>query len=236
MKIQYLLAALVVLNGCSGESDESAMVDLNAYGEAFIEEGIPASAFADGWAVTFSQFKVDLANVHVGDHDFGDYSVDLTEGSDGQGHVLDSSDAPKGPVEDGEYEIQRVRLKGTAVLDDETKTFSWEFTDEVRYHDCEPGPTLKAGETGTFQITVHADHLFYDSLVSSEPDMRFQALADADTDNDGEITQEELEDADIGLYDPGSEGTATNLWLFLTAQSHTLGHVNGEGHCHAEVE
>lgn len=237
MKIPSLTipALLLVVAGCSSESGGSAILDLSAYGEAFIEEGIGADAFADGWAVEFSQFKVDLANITVDTHDFGDHSVELTEGSEGEGHVLDSTDARPGLVDDAEFEIKRVSLEGSATKGDVTKTFAWTFTEPVRYHECEAGPTLKDGETGTFQITVHADHLFYDSLVSEEPDMRFQALADADADDDGEITQDELEVADIGLYDAGSEGTATNLWLFLTAQSHTLGHVNGEGHCHAEV-
>jgi hypothetical protein len=236
MKIQSLItSALLLVIGCSSESGGSGILDLNAYGEAFIEEGIPADAFADGWAVTFERFDVKLVGVVAAGHEFGSYTVDLTEDSDGEGHVLDSTDAPTGEVDDAEFEIERVTLEGAATKGDTTKTFAWTFSEPVRYHECESGPTLQDGATGTFQITVHADHLFYDSLVSEEPDMRFQALADADADDDGVITQDELEVADIGLYDAGSEGTADNLWLFLTAQSHTLGHVNGEGHCHAEV-
>jgi hypothetical protein len=88
--------------------------------------------------------------------------------------------------------------------------------------------------TAIFQITVHADHLFYDSLVSEEPQLLFQPLADADADQDGDITTEELGATDIGAYDPGNEDL-DDLWSFLMAQSRTLGHVDGEGHCQASA-
>jgi hypothetical protein len=36
---------------------------VQVYGEAFIEEGIPASDFSDGWAVTFDHFLITIADV-----------------------------------------------------------------------------------------------------------------------------------------------------------------------------
>jgi hypothetical protein len=49
--------------------------------------------------------------------------------------------------------------------------------------------------------SVHADHLFYDSLVSEEPQLLFQphanANANADTDADGQVTKAELSVAEI---------------------------------------
>jgi hypothetical protein len=63
--------------------------------------------------------------------------------------------------------------------------------------------------------------------------MRFEELALADADSDGEITQAELEAAPVpGAFDTGNDEVA-NLWAFLVAQSRTLGHVDGEGHCDA---
>ena len=46
-------------------------------------------------------------------------------------------------------------------------------------------------------------------------------------------TSAELEAADIGSYDPGSDAAGNNLWSWLVAQGRTLGHVDGEGHCDA---
>ena len=126
-------------------------------------------------------------------------------------------------------------FKERQVRGDETKTFHWVFDHTTTYHGCETTTSVEDGGTSTFQITVHADHLFYDSLVSEEPDLLFGALADADEDGDGEITEEELSEADIGAYDPGSEDGIDDLWAFLNAQAKTLGHVDGEGHCHAEA-
>ena len=81
-------------------------------------------------------------------------------------------------------------------------------------------------------MTVHADHLFYDSLVSEEPELRFDALAAADTDMNDQITEAELAAAGVGSYDVGNEDV-DDLWSWLVAHSRTLGHVDGEGHCDA---
>jgi hypothetical protein len=58
-------------------------------------------------------------------------------------------------------------------------------------------------------------------------------MADADSNDDGEITQAELAESDIGSFDPGSEGDIDDLWSWLVAATRTLGHVDGEGHCEA---
>ncbi len=46
------------------------------------------------------------------------------------------------------------------------------------------------------------------------------------------LTRAELEAAGIGAYDPGN-ADVDDLWAWLVAQSATLGHVDGEGHCDA---
>ena len=75
--------ALIVLAAC-GE-DAGTLVS-TVYGETFIEEGIPADAFADGWAVSFDRFLVSIGNVagkageggaEVGDPTF--HIVDLAQ-------------------------------------------------------------------------------------------------------------------------------------------------------------
>lgn len=81
------------------------------------------------------------------------------------------------------------------------------------------------------------DHLFYDRLQSS-PDpsvvtsLRFDALAAADANADGEVTLEELNATpiDVRLYDPSGLGAAT-YGAFVTQLARTVGHFRGEGEC-----
>ena len=61
----FSLALLVpaLAAGC-GEAAPGT-VEVDVYGEDFIEEGIPAEEFADGWAVTFDTFLVTIGEVAV---------------------------------------------------------------------------------------------------------------------------------------------------------------------------
>src|SRR5690606_27829137 len=131
------------------------------------------------------------------------------------------------------FTLVSVDIEGTATRGDEIKRFHWRLDAPTRFAACETTTTVPEGGEGRFEITIHADHLFYDSLVSSEPALRFDAFAAADADDDGLITPEELAAADIGAYDAGSEGGVDDLWAWLLAQTRTLGHVDGEAHCHA---
>lgn len=224
---------LALLGGCASAS---GTVNVIAYGEEFIEEGIPADQVAGGWAIEFSRFAVTFSEITLGGTVLdGSVTVDLSEASNGEGQALGALELSTGDYSDSSFVIERVEVDGSASQGAEEKTFSWVFDTAARYDACEATTEVTAEEAATFQITVHADHLFYDSLVADEPQLRFQALADADVDANGEVTQEELEDADIGGYDPGSAGDIDDLWAFLSAQTITLGHVDGEGHCHATL-
>lgn len=237
MKIAHVLAifpALFVLSACGSESEGQGTVNVTAYGESFIEDGIPASEVGDDWAVEFTRFEVSIEDVSVGGVAISvAESVDLSESSSGDGHELGSEEVAEGDHARSSYTIARVEVDGTATKDAKSKSFSWVFDDATRYTECETSTSVVAGESATFQITVHADHLLYDSLVAEKPELLFQALADADTDEDGDITRAELSSTDIGAYDPGSEDGVDDLWSWLVAQSRTLGHVDGEGHCRA---
>jgi len=88
------------------------------------------------------------------------------------------------------------------------------------------------------QVRAHGDHLFYDRLQTS-PDpaivtsLRFQTLADADANQDGEITWAELDAAplDIRLYDPFGFKSVTSQGAFVASLARTIGHFRGEGEC-----
>jgi hypothetical protein len=224
--------ALVALAGCG--SGGEGTVEVTAYGEPFIEEGIPASAVDDGWALTFRRFAVTVREVSVGGTPIAAQApVDLAAASSGAGHRLGAAQVPAGEHTDAGFTLARIEVEGVATKGAAQKTLSWVFDQATRYTDCETTTRVEDAGTATFQVTVHADHLLYDSLVAEEPKLRFQPLADADADGDGAITQAELAGTDIGAYDPGSEDGVDDLWTWLLAQARTLAHVNGEGHCRA---
>jgi hypothetical protein len=87
------------------------------------------------------------------------------------------------------------------------------------------------------QLTTHGDHLYYDRLQAS-PDpavntsLRFDAIAAADKDDDGEVTLEELAATplDVRSYDPSGFEAATQ-GAFVTSLARTIGHFRGEGEC-----
>lgn len=226
------LSTLCILAACGSEGEGTIIV--RAYGESFVEDGIPASEVGDGWSVDFGRFEVSLRDVTVAGVPVEvPATIDLAAPSAGEGHELASALVPAGDHTGARFTIARVEIEGSATKGETTKTFHWVFARPTRYEACETTTTVREGERASFEITVHADHLFYDSLVSSEPQVLFQALADADVDADGIISPSELAAKDIGAYDPGSEGDVDDLWTWLDAQARTLGHVDGEGHCHA---
>jgi len=224
------LALTLLATGC-GEGEGTLVV--TAYGEDFIEEGIGADAVADGWSVTFDRFEVTIAEVVAAEEAVAvTGSIDVAQPSSGAGHRLGSVAVAEGDYTDASFTIERVEVDGRASQGGQDKTFHWIFDEPTHYQGCETTTSVPDGGEGTFEITIHGDHLLYDSLVGAEPELLFQALADADADADGAISPAELAATDIGAYDPGSEGGIDDLWAWLTALAHTLGHVDGEGHCH----
>lgn len=136
-------------------------------------------------------------------------------------------------------------VSATATKADIVKRFRWGFAIGTRYNECqsEQDGVEQAGVVVTnngelpVQLTTHGDHLYYDRLQAS-PDpavatsLRFDALAAADADADGDITLAELEATplDVRLYDPSGLGAA-NYGAFVTALARTVGHFRGEGEC-----
>ncbi len=146
-----------------------------------------------------------------------------------------------------------VYVEGSATREDVTKTFHWGFTGATEYRECvevdeagedvRPGILVTNGGVTDVQITIHGDHFFYDDLTAANAVLRFDALALADDlgDADQEITREELDavqlvDVDTGTYGTGSASDVNTLGDFVTALTTTLGHYQGEGHCHSHGE
>ncbi len=145
-------------------------------------------------------------------------------------------------LRDGEYSIY---IEATATKDDVVKTFALGFKNATQYTECQAeedgketlGIVVTNGSEDTTELTTHGDHFFYDRLQGSaganiETSLRFEHIAQADTDDDGVITVEELEaqPIDIDLYNP-SGLPADNMLEFMTGLSRTVGHFRGEGEC-----
>ncbi|MDC0742023.1 hypothetical protein [Polyangium mundeleinium] len=272
----YLCLAAALLAGCGAdETAGTGDVVFTTWGEGYIEEEIPASAFEDGWAIKFSKFLVVLGGVRIAD-DSGAPGFEVTTtklvdhvapgvkplatfanlepkpwtkvsfeirpaGGDtelGDGATAADLDAMK----QGKYAIW---AEGEATQGAVKKTFRWGFGVPTAYTDCRGekdgretvGVLVTNGGTDNVEITIHGDHLFYDDLQSPNAKLRFNALASADTDNDGEVTLAELTAKKLVDIDPadGAYGTGAvdvnDLGAFVTDLSRTVGHFRGEGEC-----
>ena len=244
-----MLALLSALSACSDDADtltpatddagvvetgdtsplNEGLVIVAAYGEEFVEQNLNTD---DSWNVTFDRFETNIASVTMNGVTVTTTSaVELTNDSQGIGHTIGQIVLQEGDYTGSSFVITQMSVSGSATKNNVTKSFSWTFNQTTNYTACEATTEVRLGSPTRFQVTVHADHLFYDSLVADEPGVVFQPLADADSDLNGEISRAELEATDIGAFDPGSSGNVDNLWEWLIAQSQTVGHVNGETHC-----
>ena len=254
-----LLATLAWAWAACGDDDGAGTVQVEIWGEEYIEEGIPATAFEDGWAVHFDTFVISVGAITAaGEPIPGTYAYDLTVTG-----PLDvaSAEAPAGDIAQVAYAIQPVTattvnvnvdstllsdmqtagysvwVEGSATKDGSTVTYAWGFDVSVAYGDCHATGNVPDGGTGTSQLTIHGDHLFYESLVDAEGGLRFQVLADADADGNGDVTPAELAAFSgtafgaLDNYDVPAGSGIDNLWDYLSAQVATLGHIDGEGHC-----
>jgi hypothetical protein len=230
VRMTAMLAAMLACACAAGEGE----VEVRVWGEAFLEEGIPAAVMADGWAIDFSRFEVELRGITVAGATLDDPEpLDIAQPSDGRGQFVGRVQVAAGVYEHPDhpsFALVRVQIEGVAEKDGVQKSFAWTFDAPVDYMNCEATTEVPRDGVGELQITVHGDHLFYDSLVSPASLLRFDPIAAADTDNDGEVTMAELAATDIGAYDPGNLDI-DDLWSFLSVHARTIGHVDGEGYC-----
>ena len=214
--------------GCGSDEGE---LEVRAWGQDFIEVGIPADALSDGWAIEFSRFEVSFASITIAGQSIADPEpIDLAQPSDGAGQLLGRVTVAAGSYDDAAFEVGRMQVEGSASKDGVSKSFAWTFPLIVFYSECETSTEVPGGGTGELQITVHADHLFHDSLIAEQPALRFDALAAADGDGDDVITMQELAAAELGAYDPGNV-EVESLAGFLEILATTTIHADGEAHC-----
>jgi hypothetical protein len=256
------LAALPALSSCDDAADGEGALVLEIWGEEFIEQGIPAEEFADGWSVVFDRFLVNVGQIGVAeegatpalevsgfqvfdlvaaDGPVAIAKVTAPAGTYGQtAYTIAPADGDSAIANAAEADLQRmidggwsVFVEGTATDGTDTVTFAWGFGNATVYDPCHSGGVLEDGGAVAVQLTIHGDHLFYDSAVSEDPALRFADIALADADDDGEVTPEELAALDIAplpYYGVGSLDI-DNLWDYIEHMTTTLGHIDGEGHC-----
>lgn len=231
---------LLSLLACRGE----ATWVLETWGEEFIEEGIPGEAFADGCAVSFQRFAVGVVEAALVDTD-GEVVAAL------ENAVVVDLVAP-GPQELGRHTVPAglydtvraalgeagelggsVSVAGTLRCVGEEVAFDWLFSTAAAGL-CEPSNlSLQDGGEGRTQLTIHGDHLFYDSLDDPDSVLRGLPLVQADADGDGVLARAELEAVAVAPlgYDVGGFAEVRELWAYLEAQVGSLLHIDGEGHC-----
>jgi hypothetical protein len=143
-------------------------------------------------------------------------------------------------------------VEATATKGAISKTYRWGFALDTLYDRCKgevggketDGTVVTNGGTDVIQLTIHGDHLYYDDLQANEAKVRFDNIAAADANDDGEITLEELAavklasfpvDGSKGTYGTGSAAGINVLRAFVEALSRTIGHFRGEGECFARA-
>lgn len=240
MRAAPLLLSLSLLSAC-GSGEWTA----TTWGEDYIESGIPASAFADGCAVTFDTFDVAITEAALLDGD-GEVAGEVEAGridmhASGP-HTLGTTSVPSGFYDRARFTIAptedaAVHAAGSLTCGETTVTFDWSFDTTTTYL-CEPADLqIPSGGTATTELTVHGDHLFYDGLENADAEVRGQAIVDADADEDGIVTLDELAAVEIAPlgYAVGRFSEVNDLAAFVAHLTRTVGHVDGEGHCTVDL-
>lgn len=227
--------------GCAGEGQWA----VETWGEAYIEQGIPAEVFADGCAATFDRFEIALADVALLDGDgavAGQIEGGRFEMTDPGPQAVGEAAVPATFYSTARFEIAdsdgpSVSVAGELSCGGAAVSFDWAFETGTTYL-CEPAELSvpKSGEATT-QLTIHGDHLFYDGLENADAEVRGQAIFDADADADGAVTQAELAAvpvAELG-YAVGQYSEVETLADFVAFLTQSFGHVDGEGHCAVDL-
>ena len=289
--LRLTIAAAVWAAGASGCGESASLgtgqVVVSSWGEAFIEQQIPAAppaeeGLVDGWSVTFSRFLVVIRDISIanevgdeGAHQKAGKLLDHTRpgskeivtfdtlpaGSWEQfSYVIGPADTDSSPVagaSDADLDAMlneglSVHVVGEATKGDSVKRFDWKFSGSTEYRHCKArldgketyGVVVTHGGSDSVELTLHGDHFFYDDLEASTAQRRFEAIACADSDDDGDVTLDELAGQsllpDLGaaskacrerpVYRPGSQ-SVNDLRAFVTALARTVGHYRGEGEC-----
>lgn len=133
-------------------------------------------------------------------------------------------------------------IAGSATDGETTVTFAWGFDNPTRQTECENGEDRTDGVAippdgvARAQITMHLDHVFWNTLRTEESPLAFSAIAAADADGDGEVTIEELKA--VSVLEAGYETAGLqvdDLYAFIRYSLARASHFNGEGLCRVQA-
>jgi hypothetical protein len=217
---------------------------VTTWGEEFIEDGIAAEEFEDGCSAVYDRFDVEFISAALLDPNnatIADVAVGRFALTDPGPQQLGTASVSAGTYERVFYEIgsetgDAVSVAGTVTCGADTVSFDWSFDINNRYRCLPLSVAVPADGEVLTDLTIHGDHLFFDSLEDEGAVLRGQAVVDADADGDGTVSLSELAAVDIsGLdYPLGLYTDITDLAGFITSQVEKVGHVDGEGHCYVD--
>lgn len=146
-------------------------------------------------------------------------------------------------------------VEGTATKGAESVEFAWGIANATKNANCTngldntEGIVIRSNATTEAEITIHVEHLFWDTLGSESASLRFDAMA-AVAGADKKVTTDEIASQALSdlkdasgmplkdgagmpvVYNPGSVQLPTSdLLAFLQASSASMAHLNGEGLC-----
>lgn len=163
--------ALIALAGC-GDDDPtetpsgSGTARIEIWGEEYIEQGIPAAEFEDGWSATYSKFLVVVGDVAVADESLGEGAtlsglqlLDLV--TPGPHDLGETAALAEGNWRNVSYRVASfaagttthssatdadaalmeaggysVYVEGSSTNGTDTFTFAWGFANTTTYSDC----------------------------------------------------------------------------------------------------
>lgn len=217
---------------------------------------------ADG-AVGISSSEKYIADLHLGDGsvpEFGalaarrweSFSFQVTP-ADATAKVLGTIDeAAVQPMVTGKFNYW---IEGTATKGAESVDFAWGIANPTKNANCTngldntDGVVIRSNATTEAEITIHVEHLFWDTLGTEGASLRFDAIA-AVAGADKKVTTEEIATQSLAdlkdangmplmdgsgmpvVYNPGSVPLKSqDLLAFIQASSSSMAHLNGEGLC-----
>jgi hypothetical protein len=202
-----------------------------------------------------------VADLHLGEPDLWDFEDVPAQRWDRVGFLYapPTDDARKANDVDEDAlalmieEGYSLLVRAVAEKDGDEVELEYGFPFEVEHTGCvsgldeTDGLVVPDGAAGEAQITVHLDHLFFDSYARDDAALRFEAMAAVAPEGapltlDDLAAQDNLSDMidtageTLDPYDPGSafQPVPQDLRDYVIAAATTTGHFNGEGHCDYE--
>lgn len=135
------------------------------------------------------------------------------------------------PVKDADRDMMQAAglslyVEGKATKSSAVKTFKWGFTTDTTFGDCEesnvPGLVVPPDGKDTADIGMAGNVLFADDLAAGA--LRFDVIAGADANDDGDVTLDELKAVTLetarqggGAYATGDDAGVGDLGAFVQA-------------------